>query len=292
MATEHAHPDGSVRLVIVCADRPGIVAAVSGWLFERGANIVDSAQHSTDPEGGTFLLRMEFFLERASELRDELELAFEREVAARFGMEWRFSYSADRKRIAILVSSQDQCLLDLLWRSRHDELGGEVALVISNHTNVAETVSPFGLPFEHVPVGEDGMATAEQQMLPLLAGRVDLIVLARYMRILSRDFLDRVGVPAINIHHSFLPAVVGADPYRRALERGVKIIGATAHYVTEELDEGPIIDQDVERVSHRHRLADLERIGRDIERTVLSRAVKWHLEDRVIVHGNKTFVFD
>jgi len=292
MVSEHARSHGSVRLVIVCPDRPGIVAAVSGWLFERGANIMNSAQHSTDPEGGMFFMRMEFFLERISEVRAELELAFEREVATPFVMTWRFSYGADGKRVAILVSAQDHCLLDLLWRSRHDELGAEVALVVSNHTNVEETVRSFGLPFEHVPVAEGGMADAERQMLSLLAGRVDLIVLARYMRILSRDFLEKVGVPAINIHHSFLPAFVGADPYLRALERGVKIIGATAHYVTEELDEGPIIEQDVERVSHRHGLADLESIGRDIERTVLSRAVKWHLEDRVIVHGNKTFVFD
>ena len=292
MATDPATTDGSVRLVIVCPDRPGIVAAVSGWLFERGANIMDSAQHSTDPEGGTFFMRMEFFLERISEVRTELAPAFERDVAAPFEMDWRFSYGADRKRIAILASSQDHCLLDLLWRARRDELGAEVALVVSNHSHIAETVSPFGLPFEHVPVADGGMATAEEQMLPLLAGRVDLVVLARYMRILSNDFLDQLGIPVINIHHSFLPAFVGAEPYRRALERGVKIIGATAHYVTEDLDEGPIIHQDVERVSHRHRLGDLERIGRDIERTVLSRAVTWHLEDRVIVHGNKTFVFD
>jgi formyltetrahydrofolate deformylase len=292
MATAHATTDGSVRLVIVCPDRPGIVAAVSGWLFEQGANIVDSAQHSTDPEGGTFFMRMEFFLEGISERRDGLERAFERDVAAPFEMTWRFSYGADRKRIAILVSGQDHCLLDLLWRTRRDELGADVALVISNHAHIAEAVLPFGLPFEHVPVGDGGMPEAEAQMLPLLDGRVDLIVLARYMRILSNDFLDRLGIPAINIHHSFLPAFVGADPYRRALERGVKIIGATAHYVTEDLDAGPIIDQDVGRVSHRDSLADLERIGRDIERTVLSRAVKWHLEDRVIVDGNKTFVFD
>ncbi len=259
--------------MIVCPDKPGIVATVSGWLFARGANITDSAQHSTDPVDGTFLMRMEFFLDRSSDRRSELELAFEREVAAPFGMDWRISYGADRKRIAILVSAYDHCLLDLLWRARRDELGADVALVVSNHTDVEATVRSFGLRFEHVPVADGGMAEAERQMLALLDRRVDLLVLARYMRILSRDFLDRVSVPAINIHHSFLPAFVGADPYRRALDRGVKIIGATAHYVTEDLDEGPIIEQDVERVSHRDGLADLERIGRDIERTVLSRAV-------------------
>ena len=165
-------------------------------------------------------------------------------------------------------------------------------LVVSNHPDLEETVRSFGLPFEHVPVVPGRKDEAEARLLELLAGHVELVVLARYMQILSGDFLERVGAPVINIHHSFLPAFVGADPYRRALERGVKIIGATAHYVTEELDEGPIIEQDVERVSHRQGVAELERIGRDIERTVLSRAVRWHLEDRVIVHGNKTFVFE
>ncbi|MEI8106086.1 MAG: formyltetrahydrofolate deformylase [Actinomycetes bacterium] len=292
MNAEQSQPAGSVRLVIVCRDRPGIVAAVSGWLFEQGANINDSAQHSTDPADGTFFMRMEFFLEQATERRAEIEEAFQRDVASPFAMEWRFSYDTDRKRVAILVSAEDHCLLDLLWRSRRDELGADVAVVVSNHTVAEATVRSFGLPFEHILVGAGGMADAERQMLPLLAGRVDLVVLARYMRILSREFLDALGAPVINIHHSFLPAFVGADPYRRALERGVKIIGATAHYVTEDLDEGPIIEQDVQRVSHRHGVADLERIGRDIERTVLSRAVTWHLEDRVIAHGNKTFVFD
>ena len=292
MATHGGNPGGSARLVIVCPDRPGIVAAASGWLYERGANITDSAQHTTDPVDGTFFMRMEFLLDRLEDVRVELEEAFERDVAARFGMVWRISYEADRKRIAILVSAQDHCLLDLLWRGRRDELGADVAVVISNHPDLEETVRSFGLPYEYVPVAEGGMAAAEERMLPLLAGQVDLVVLARYMRILSRGFLDAVGAPVINIHHSFLPAFVGADPYRRALERGVKIIGATAHYVTEDLDEGPIIEQDVERVSHRQGLGELEQIGRDIERTVLSRAVRWHLEDRVIAHGNKTFVFD
>jgi formyltetrahydrofolate deformylase len=292
MENEHVNEKGSARLLIVCADRPGIVAAVSSWLFERGANITDSAQHSTDPEGGTFFMRMEFFLEQLGQVRAELEQSFEREVASRFGMEWRVSYGDDRKRLAILVSAEDHCLLDLLWRWRRDELGADVALVVSNHPDLDGTVRSFGLPFEHVPVAPGRMAEAEERMLRLLAGRVELVVLARFMRILSRDFLDRLEVPVINIHHSFLPAFVGADPYRRALERGVKIIGATAHYVTEELDAGPIIEQDVERVSHRHGLAELEQIGRDIERNVLSRAVRWHVEDRVIVHGNKTFVFE
>jgi formyltetrahydrofolate deformylase len=285
-------PDEPTRLVIACQDRPGVVAAVSTWLFERGANITDSAQHSTDPSGGTFFMRMEFMVGGLPERLAELEGAFAREVADRFDMQWHFSLAGRRRPLAVLVSREDHCLLDLIWRSRRGELGGEVALVLSNHPDLEETVRSFGLPYHHVPVGAGGMAEAERQMLPLLDGQAELVVLARYMRILSRDFLERLGVPAINIHHSFLPAFVGADPYRRALDRGVKIIGATAHYVTEDLDEGPIIEQDVERVSHRHGLAELEGIGRDIERTVLARAVRWHLEDRVIVHGNKTFVFD
>jgi formyltetrahydrofolate deformylase len=292
MLTRRQPGNGSARLVVVCPDRPGIVAAISSFLFERGANITDSAQHSTDPEEGTFFMRMEFCLDGLDEGRAAFEEAFEREVARRFGMEWRVSSGAERRRVAILVSRSDHCLLDLLWRWRREELAAEVVLVISNHPDLEGTVRSFALPFEHVPVDPSRKGDAEERMLALLAGRVDLVVLARYMQILSGDFLERVGAPVINIHHSFLPAFVGADPYRRALERGVKIIGATAHFVTEDLDEGPIIEQDVERVSHRHGVAELERIGRDIERTVLSRAVKWQLEDRVIVHGNKTFVFE
>src|SRR6185437_15362458 len=203
----------------------------------------------------------------------------------------RFARASADRPIAVLVSREDHCLLDLIWRAGRGDLGARIELVISNHEVVAETVRSFGIPFHHVPVGDGGMADAERAMRPLLGG-VELAVLARYMRILSSDFLAGLGMPAINIHHSFLPAFVGADPYLRALERGVKIIGATAHYVTEDLDAGPIIEQDVERVSHRHGLAELEGIGRDIERTVLARAVRWHLDDRVVVHGNKAFIFE
>jgi formyltetrahydrofolate deformylase len=281
----------TARLLVVCPDQPGIVAAVSTFLFERGVNILDSAQHSTDPKGGTFLMRMEFDLDVAPDGRAELESAFVDRVAKRFGMEWRISYG-ERKRIAILVSREDHCLLDLLWRWRRDELSADIVLVISNHAQLEPDVAAFGLPYEHVPVEPGRKPEAEARMLELLDGRADLVILARYMQILSGHFLARVGVPLINIHHSFLPAFVGPDPYRRALERGVKIIGATAHYVIEELDAGPIIEQDVERVSHRHTLTELERIGRDIERVVLARAVRWHVEDRVIAHGNKTFVFE
>jgi formyltetrahydrofolate deformylase len=284
-------PLAPARLLIVCPDRPGIVAAVSSFLFRHGANITDSAQHSTGADEGMFFMRMEFDLDDFGGRRPALQEEFEREVARTFEMEWRFS-ADERKRLAILVSRYDHCLLDLLWRWRRGELPADVTLVISNHSDLEETVRGFDVPFAHVPVIADGMVEAEERMLSLLRGQVDVVVLARYMRILSGDFLASLGAPVINIHHAFLPAFMGADPYRRAYERGVKIIGATAHYVTEQLDDGPIIEQDVQRVSHRHGLAELKQIGRDIERSVLARAVRWHLEDRVISHGNKTFVFD
>src|SRR5215218_7711296 len=205
-------------------------------------------------------------------------------------MDWRFAYPDRRKRTALLASRDDHCLLDLLWRWRRGELETEIVGVVSNHPTHAADVAGFGVPYHHVPVTPNAKAEAEAQILEHLAG-VDLVVLARYMQILSRDFLERLSVPVINIHHSFLPAFVGADPYRRARERGVKIIGATAHYVTEDLDAGPIIEQDVGRVSHREHAETMIRLGRDIERTVLARAVKWHLEDRILVHDNRTVVF-
>lgn len=281
----------TARLLISCPDRRGIVAAVSRFLFEQGANILDADQHSTDPEGGTFFMRMEFHLDGLDGGREELARAFASEVAERFEMEWSIAEASRRKRMAILVSREDHCLLDLLWRWRSGELDADVGLVLSNHRDVEADVAGFGVPFVHVPVTRETKPAAEEEMLAQLAGRFDLVVLARYMQILSGDFLARVGAPLINIHHSFLPAFAGADPYRRASERGVKIIGATAHYVTEELDAGPIIEQDVARVSHRDELPALVRIGRDIERTVLARAVQWHLADRILVHENKTVVF-
>jgi formyltetrahydrofolate deformylase len=282
---------GHARLLLSCPDQPGIVAAVSTFLFQQGANISSSAQHSTGPDGGKFFMRTEFALDGVEEQVEALEQAFRGEVGERFEMTWRMSCESELKRVAILVSRHDHCLLDLLWRWRRGELEANIVQVISNHPDLEPAVSDFGLPYAHIPVEKDRKPKAESRILSLLAGRTDLIVLARYMQILSRDFLDRMGVPAINIHHSFLPAFGGSDPYRRAFERGVKIIGATAHYVTEDLDEGPIIEQDVERISHRHDAKELERIGRDIERIVLARAVRWHLEDRVIEDANKTFVF-
>jgi len=270
------------RLLITCPDRHGIVAAVAGFLAGSGANITSSDQHSTDPEGGEFFMRMEFALEQGD--IGALGRAFAQEVGERLDMDWRLTDADTPKRMILLVSREDHCLVDLLWRHRRGELPAEIALVASNHPDHRTDVEAFGVAYHHVPYPN------EPELLELLGG-ADLIVLARYMRILSGEFLEQVGAPIINIHHSFLPAFAGADPYRRAAERGVKIIGATAHYVTEELDAGPIIEQDVARVSHREGPEAMMRIGRDIERTVLARAVKWHLEDRVLVHGNRTVVF-
>jgi formyltetrahydrofolate deformylase len=278
------------RLLVSCPDRHGIVAAVSSALAEAGANIVNSEQHSTDPEGGSFFLRMEFHLDGLERSWAELEARLE-VVAAEFEMEWSLRLAATRKRVALFVSRHDHCLLDLLWRWRRGELPMEVVGVVSNHPDLETDVRSFGVPYHHVAVSTETKAAAEERELELLHGHVDLVVLARYMQVLSSEFLRRIGTPVINIHHSFLPAFVGADPYVRAHERGVKLIGATAHYATEELDAGPIIEQDVARVSHRQDPDELELIGRDIERVVLARAVSWHLDDRVVVDGNRTIVF-
>ncbi|HVP01287.1 MAG TPA: formyltetrahydrofolate deformylase [Solirubrobacteraceae bacterium] len=278
------------RLLISCADRPGIVAAVSSFLAARGANILSSDQHTTDPSGGRFFMRMVFQTAEGDADAAALEREFARAVGEPSQLAWRISYPAHRKRVAILVSREDHCLLDLLWRWRRGELEGEIVRVVSNHTDVAADVGGFGVPFDHVPVAPGAKAAAEERLLEVLDG-CELVVLARYMQILSGAFLERLGAPVINIHHSFLPAFVGAEPYRQARERGVKIIGATAHYVTEELDAGPIIEQDVVRVSHRDDVAALARIGRDVERTVLARAVDAHLADRTIVDGATTVVF-
>ncbi len=292
----------TARLLATCPDRSGIVAAVSGFLHQRGVNIIHSDQHSTDPEGGRFFLRQEFYLHGLGGRLDELARDFGREVAGGYQMAWRMVPAARKKRMAVLVSRMDHALMDLLWRVGRGELAAEVPIVISNHPDLRPAVEAFGVRFEHVHVPEAGdepktrgLSIPEEKMLALFeglpGGQPDLIVLARYMRILSPAFVKRFPQRIINIHHSFLPAFEGADPYRRAGERGVKLIGATAHYVTGKLDKGPIIEQDVIRVSHRHKVDELKVLGRDIERQVLSRAVRWHLEDRVLVDGNKTIVF-
>ena len=279
------------RLLLRCADRPGLVAAVSAFLTGAGANIVSLDQHSTSPSGGTFMQRAIFHLPGLSAARDDLERDFAATVAGPYDMDFRLTEAAKPKRVAIMASKEDHCLLDLLWRNRRGELEMSVAMVIANHPDLAEQVRPFGVPFFHIPASKGIREQAEQRMLDLLRGNVDLVVLARYMQILTPTFLDGVGSPLINIHHSFLPAFIGAAPYRRARERGVKLVGATAHYVTADLDEGPIIEQDVVRVDHRHEVEDLIRLGADVERAVLSRAVSWHCQDRIIRHGNQTVVF-
>ena len=234
---------------------------------------------------------MVFHLPQLDELSASVEQDFRREVAERLELDWSLSRRGRRKRIALMVSREDHCLLDLLWRNRRGELEADVGAVISNHPDLGEAVGQFGIPFHHIPVKPDTKREAEAQEVELLADDYDLVVLARYMQILSSEFLERLGCPVINIHHSFLPAFAGPDPYARAKARGVKLIGATAHYVPDELDEGPIIDQDVIRVNHRDDVRRLIRLGRDVERTTLARAVQWHLEDRVLIDGNTTIVF-
>lgn len=281
--------DRTGRLIVTGQDRPGIVAAVSSILQEFGANIVSLDQYSTDAEGGSFFQRTVFDLANLTARRPELEVKFE-ERLGKEGLTWTLTLAQQLKRVAIFASKSDHCLVELLWRHRRGELKMDVAMVISNHPDLAEEVRQFGIPFFYVPVSGD-KKEAEREHLRLLQGNVDLVVLARYMQIISDEFLQEVGVPVINIHHSFLPAFIGAAPYQKAKERGVKLIGATAHYVTKDLDEGPIIEQDVVRVSHADTVADLARYGADVERQVLARAVAWHCEDRVVRAGNSTVVF-
>ena len=278
------------RLLVTCPDRPGIIAAVSRFLYERGANILTSHQYSTNPFGGTFFLLVEFHLADLAgcigELGEEFEL-----LSDSFSMRWKMTCAADVKRVAIFVSKADHALQELLWRTHSGELNADIRMVISNHEDLAGVVEGWGIDFHHVPVSPGTKTEAESAQLRLLRDQVDVVVLARYMQILSPRFLATFPDPIINIHHSFLPAFVGANPYEAAAERGVKLIGATAHYVTAELDAGPIIEQDIVRVDHRCSADDLRRLGRHVERSVLARAVAWHLDDRIIVHQNKTIVF-
>jgi formyltetrahydrofolate deformylase len=263
--------DTTARLLINCPDAPGIVSAVSSFLFSHGANITDLDQHATAPIGGTYFMRLELQTVAMDISREALEAAFEQEVASRFQMNWQLTYAADRKRVAILVSKHDHAMMELLWRWSRGSLPCDIVAVISNHSDLREAVEGFGVPFHLVPVTAETKALAEATLEEKLVG-VDLIVLARYMQILSADFTARW-------------------PYQQAYDKGVKLIGATAHYVTADLDQGPIIEQDVERVSHRDEVGSLREMGQDVERQVLARAVRWHLEDRVLVHGTKTIVF-
>ena len=277
-------------LVVQGPDQPGIVAAVASLITRNKGNIVSLDQYTDNPEGGDFFQRVVFHREDLTIAWPDLEADLEKTLTP-LGLDWKLTDQSIPKRMAILVSTSDHCLLELLWRHRRGELSVTIPMVISNHTNTAEDVRSFGIPFFHVPSQGPDKSEAEAEILKLLAGNVDFVVLARYMQILSPEFLDKVGVPLINIHHSFLPAFIGAAPYRKAKERGVKVIGATAHYVTQDLDEGPIIEQDVARVTHAQTAADLAARGKFVDRAVLSRAVEWHANDRVIRHGRQTIVF-
>ncbi|WP_262106445.1 formyltetrahydrofolate deformylase [Arthrobacter sp. Marseille-P9274] len=279
------------RLLVSCPDRPGIVASVSRLITEHGGNILSLDQFTTGLDDGQFFQRTVFHLPGLSARRNNLERDIETDLAGEFQATWRLTEASKRKRVAIFASKTDHCLLDLLWRHKRGEIPMDIVMVVSNHADLADAVRPFGIPYFHVPIIDGDKTAAETKHLELLAGNADLVVLARYMQIISEDFLDMVKVPVINIHHSFLPAFIGAGPYRKAKDRGVKLIGATAHYVTKDLDEGPIIEQDVVRVSHNDSVSQLMRSGADVERAVLSRAVTWHCEDRVMVHGNTTIVF-
>jgi formyltetrahydrofolate deformylase len=278
-------------LLVSCPDRRGIVAALAQVLYGHGANILDSDQH-TDPLAGMFFQRIRFDLTELQTDRRTLEGAIA-EVGARFSMSYRLIYAARQKRVALFVSRYDHCLYDLLLRHRAGELACEMALIVSNHPDLERVAREFGVRFEQFPVTPEAKAEVERRELELLASEhIDLVVLARYMQILGDELVSRYQDRLINIHHSFLPAFVGGKPYHQAYERGVKLIGATAHYATARLDEGPIIEQDVVRSSHRDSVEDLVRKGRDLEKVVLARAVRWHLDDRVLVYGNKTVVFD
>ncbi|MGW6459378.1 formyltetrahydrofolate deformylase [Streptomyces sp. NPDC055078] len=282
-----SQPSTTLRIRASCDDRPGIIAKLSTALTGLGCNIRESHQFSTDPGEGAFFLRL--VVDTPGDLADSVIERVE-QVAAELKMEYRIWPADRRKRMAVLCSTADHCVLDLLWRSQNEDLHADIPVVISNHDKLRAAVEDFGVPYHHVPADPD-RARSESRILHLLReAEVDFVVLARYMQILTDGFLDRVGVPVINIHHSLLPAFVGAQPYRRAYERGVKVIGATAHYATPELDAGPIIAQDIEHVGHTDDAATMARRGKNIERAVLARAVELHAEDRVHVHQNRTII--
>jgi formyltetrahydrofolate deformylase len=287
VAAQNASRDHVLTLLISAPDRPGLVAGVAGTLFEHDANILEADQHD-DHGTGMFFQRIRF--EVAGARLDAVRSALEG-LGTRLDLRWTLRDREDVRRVAVFVSREDHCLYDLLVRHRSGELACDIRAVISNHDLLEPVARQFGIPFHHVAVGTDVVEaeTSEQRLLE--DEGVDLIVLARYMRILSPAMVARWTARAINIHHSFLPAFTGARPYHQAYARGVKLIGATAHYVTTVLDDGPIIEQDVTHASHRDSVEDLVRRGRDIERTVLARAVRWHLEDRVLIHGTRTIVF-
>ena len=278
-------------LLLSCPDVRGIVAEVSHFIFTYNGNILRSDQHN-DPETGTFFMRVEWDLSEFKIPEAKIQAAFE-PIAGKFSMNWRIEFSSRTSRVAIFVSKLDHCLYDLLLRNKEGEIPGEIAMIVSNHKDLEPVAAYFGIPFRVCEVTSGNKAETEAKELELLAKEnIDLVVLARYMQILSDKFAEAYKNRIINIHHSFLPAFVGAKPYHQAFARGVKIIGATSHYVTPELDQGPIIEQDVVRISHRDAVSDLVLKGKNLEKLVLSRAVRLHLEHRILVFGNKTVVFN
>jgi formyltetrahydrofolate deformylase len=279
----------TATLLISCPDQRGLVAKIANFIYSNGGNIIHADQH-TDFAAGLFLTRIEWQLEGFNLPRDLIGPAFNA-IAQPLQADWQLHFSDTLPRIAIWVSLQDHCLLDLLWRKRANEFSAEIPLIISNHTALQAVSEQFGADFHHIPINKENKAEQEAKQLELLRQyNIDLVILAKYMQVLSDEFISQFP-KIINIHHSFLPAFVGAKPYHKAYERGVKIIGATAHYITPELDAGPIIEQDVVRVSHRDSVADLIRKGKDLERIVLARAVRLHLRHQVLVYGNRTVVF-
>ncbi|WOB42225.1 formyltetrahydrofolate deformylase [Thermoleptolyngbya oregonensis NK1-22] len=276
-------------LLVSCPDQPGLVAKVANFIYANGGNIIHADQH-TDASAGLFLMRIEWQLDGFNLPREVIGVAW-KAIAQPLNAQWELHFSDETPRIAIWVSKQDHCLFDLIWRQRAGEFAAEIPLIISNHPNLGAIAQQFGIDYHLIPITPDTKPQQEAKQLELLRHhRIDLVVLAKYMQVLSADFIAQFP-RVINIHHSFLPAFAGANPYQRAYERGVKIIGATAHYVTQDLDEGPIIEQDVVRVSHRDQVTDLIRKGKDLERIVLARAVRYHLQNRVLVYGNRTVVF-
>ncbi|MBD2070902.1 formyltetrahydrofolate deformylase [Leptolyngbya sp. FACHB-671] len=279
----------TATLLISCPDQKGLVAKIANFIYSNGGNIIHADQH-TDFAAGLFLTRIEWQLEGFNLPRDLIGPAFNA-IAQPLQANWQLQFSDAVPRIAIWVSRQDHCLYDLIWRQRSGELTAEIPLVMSNHPQMEAIAQQFDIDYYHIPITKETKIEQEARQLELLHQyRIDLVVLAKYMQILSPDFIAQFP-KVINIHHSFLPAFAGANPYQRAYERGVKIIGATAHYVTQDLDEGPIIEQDVVQVSHRDEVTDLIRKGKDLERIVLARAVRLHLQNRVLVYGNRTVVF-
>ncbi|GAF15889.1 formyltetrahydrofolate deformylase [Bacillus sp. JCM 19046] len=279
------------RLLVSCPDQPGIVAHISTLLFTHKANIVQSDQYSTDPENGTFFMRVEFEWNESDTSFEAIHHAFV-SLAGVHSLQFKLERASRKKRMALFVSKENHCLSELLWKWKAGELVADIPLVISNHDDNRTEVESYGIPFFHIPSTKNNRKEAEEEALTLLREhRIELVVLARYMQILTPNFVSAYPYKIINIHHSFLPAFIGANPYAKAFERGVKLIGATAHYVTDDLDEGPIIEQDIMRVNHRHTASDLRIAGRNIERIALARAVSWHLNDQLLVHGNKTIVF-